>query len=267
MNVAGSSVVIPINGTMGIQHSWTYDVTMLDLYSKIFAFAPGGLIDVGANMGQTLLLFKSLFPDLPYVGFEPNPTCVGYLETLVAANGYSSCQVVSAALSDTNGIARLFLNDIVDSSASIIEKFRPAGPANPLIKYVTTLRLDEVSRTIDLSDTSVLKIDVEGSELEVIRGATSFIESVRPFIVCEILPTYDLSLPSNRMRHDRQSQLLRFLRERSYSFARFDHQTTKLTLLDTIEVHSEISMCDYLFLPDEQNFLAAPSEDPRSEQR
>ena len=255
MNIAGKRVTIPISGITGIQHVWTYDDTMVSLYKKILALAPGGMIDVGANIGQSLLIFKSLCPDRPYVGFEPNPVCVSYLDTLIAANGYTMCHVVPVALSDDSGVTRLFLKEDADSSATVIEDFRPSAAPFSMTRYISTFRLDDVARKIEFPPISVLKIDVEGFELDVLRGAERFIGSVRPFIVCEILPVYDLSTLSNRNRYERQQALLNFLHELNYSFARFDHRKRNLTPLNVIEIHSDLEMCDYLFLPNEKNFL------------
>ena len=42
-----------------------------------------GFIDVGVNVGQTLLKLKSISSEINYLGFEPNPNCVNYLKNLI----------------------------------------------------------------------------------------------------------------------------------------------------------------------------------------
>ena len=46
-------------------------------------------VDVGVNVGQTLLTFRSCSNNF-YFGFEPNPSCVFYLRSLISANKFSN---------------------------------------------------------------------------------------------------------------------------------------------------------------------------------
>jgi hypothetical protein len=55
---------------------------MVDALRRLLFLRPGAaFVDVGVNIGQTLLKLKSLAPDIVYVGFEPNPFCALYART------------------------------------------------------------------------------------------------------------------------------------------------------------------------------------------
>ena len=43
----------------------------------------GAYLDIGVNIGQTLMKLKSVNPKIEYIGFEPNATCVHYVNKLI----------------------------------------------------------------------------------------------------------------------------------------------------------------------------------------
>jgi len=49
---------------------------MIDLLKKILLLKDGVFIDIGMNLGQTLIKLKCVDPNIRYFGFEPNPGCV-----------------------------------------------------------------------------------------------------------------------------------------------------------------------------------------------
>ena len=57
-----------------------------DLIKRLVSPDDGAFIDVGANVGQTLLDILSSHPTAQYIGFEPNPSCVFYLQSLIKLN-------------------------------------------------------------------------------------------------------------------------------------------------------------------------------------
>src|SRR5919205_552723 len=72
---------------------------MVDALARLFALAGRpGLVDVGVNIGQTLLKLRSIARDAPYVGFEPNPFCIQFVNELIALNGFDRCVLLPVAL-------------------------------------------------------------------------------------------------------------------------------------------------------------------------
>jgi len=92
---------------------------------------------------------------------------------------------------------------------------------------------------------------VEGGELEVLDGFEKTLQNLRPMIICEILPVYHLKSENLPTRQNRQQKLLSKLKDRHYSVYRILNGDS-LKSLDEIEVHSNLSDSNYLFVPDEQ---------------
>src|SRR5262249_28647560 len=95
---------------------------------------------------------------------------------------------------------------------------------------------------------SVIKIDVEGAELEVVRGLAHTISTCRPSIICEVLPTYSGADGRRTFREPRIGALLDILHRLDYQLFRLMPSGEAISLA-TIEPHSDASLVNYAFLP------------------
>ena len=82
------------------------------------------LLDVGVNVGQSLIAFKSCYKN-NYYGFEPNPNCLYYLRHLVDRNNFKNVEIIPVGLSSENKLVKFFSKSDSDSAATIIENLRP----------------------------------------------------------------------------------------------------------------------------------------------
>jgi FkbM family methyltransferase len=131
-----------------------------------------GFWDVGAHTGVYTLLVAAVNPTVHIRSFEPNPKVLPLLRENLVANRLPDGLVVPAALSDTTGVARLHVPDDV-TAARVASKG----------VEIQTVRGDDVD---DGSAVDLVKIDVEGHELAVLRGMIGLLERCRPALVIEI---------------------------------------------------------------------------------
>lgn len=226
---------------------------MVDLLARLLR-KPGAFLDVGVNVGQTLVKVKSIDPDREYVGFEPNPVCVAYLQELVRDNGFANCTVVPVGLYTEDGVLALdlFSDSAADSSASLIENFRPDHKVHSRV-LVPVFRYDAVDRFVKGGRVGIVKIDVEGAELEVVRSLSAMIRRDRPVILVELLPVYS---ERNEARKSRQDELERILSDLGYAILRVekkpDNTYSGLRRLAGIGIHSDLTQCDHVLVPRER---------------
>ncbi|MBX7206352.1 MAG: FkbM family methyltransferase [Bacteroidia bacterium] len=145
-------------------------------------------IDVGVNLGQTLLKVKSVQPDIMYFGIEPSPTCVNYVNALIKLNHIKNTQLICGGLADRNDIAVLegFSNE---DTRSTLKSGSLEGTGQPVKTFIPTFTLDKLSKLMNLQNRKVIiKIDVERFEYFVLAGASEFISQIKPLIICEVLP-------------------------------------------------------------------------------
>lgn len=142
-------------------------------------------IDVGANFGTFSLLASRLVGKTGWViAIEPQPRLARYIKESIGLSGITNCTVKQSAVSAEKGTSE-FLVPVNDSGrAGFFESFSGRRPHESTRVPVDTLG----SLAGDLSDSIVMKIDVEGSELRVLDGATEFIRARHPAILIELNP-------------------------------------------------------------------------------
>jgi FkbM family methyltransferase len=137
--------------------------------------SPGGtFVDVGANIGMhTLAAAIAMRGQGRIVAFEPLPSTHDLMRKSVWMNGYSAiAETHQAAVSNRSGSQPLFLG-ATSGHHSLYRLESPTVPVPPPVE-VPLVRLDEVLGANARVD--VIKIDVEGAELEVLESARSLIE-------------------------------------------------------------------------------------------
>jgi FkbM family methyltransferase len=130
------------------------------------AVRPGAtVLDVGANVGAYTVLFARWVGDSGrVVAFEPAPGSIAGLREHVRLNGLSNrVEIVDAAVSDGVGSAIFDCEGVSGANALV------PGAAGPGAITVATTTLDAFCADRGLQPT-VVKIDVEGAELDVLRG-------------------------------------------------------------------------------------------------
>jgi|APSaa5957512535_1039671.scaffolds.fasta_scaffold48151_3 FkbM family methyltransferase len=132
-------------------------------------------IDVGANIGNHSLFFAKFFKKV--YSFEPNPHTFRLLE--FNSDFAGNILPFNFGLSDYSGEVDLYENNLNFGSSSIY------GHTESSVK-IKLKPLD--SFLADVNDVRLIKIDVEGMELSVLKGAKGVIERNKPLIAFEQHP-------------------------------------------------------------------------------
>lgn len=134
--------------------------------------------DVGANKGSYLYWLARWCGDGRLVAFEPQPSLARRLSELCATLQFRNVVVEPKAVYSADGELELFVPDGHQPGASLL---RPSGKFVALRVPVVTLDgyFDAQTRI------AAIKIDVEGAELHVLKGAERILRSYHPLIVVE----------------------------------------------------------------------------------
>jgi FkbM family methyltransferase len=157
---------------------------------RLLESRPGAFIDVGVNVGQTLMKVLSVERDRVYIGFEPQIGCCYFVDQFLRLNDLRNAMVMPIGLSDSNGILTLYSSGQYDEMASIAGTDDVTGKRRPFATHVQTRIGDEVLRELGVGAVSAIKIDVEGAELQVLAGLRETLREKHPPVIFEVLPNF-----------------------------------------------------------------------------
>ena len=146
------------------------------------------LLDVGANDGMHSCLFARA--GWQCVAFEPQPSCIEHVRRISELNQFSGIVAEQCVVGDRAAthiefyVSRSTWFSSLDQDT--VERFEPAQSL--LVDMIT---LDSYCAEHNISPTCI-KIDVEGRELLVLRGAEALLKSTRPDVVIEVSADTDI---------------------------------------------------------------------------
>ena len=150
----------------------------------------GWFFDVGANIGLYVWEVRKVCPTCKILAFEPDPANFALLEMTRKEADIQNLELCSDALSNqTDEVS--FSQDPLTSATSCIQ-----GEEKPWVEQYlngSTNQITVNTRTMDsaVDDNqipSLIKIDVEGHEVEVIEGAVRTLSNTKPLLIIESFP-------------------------------------------------------------------------------
>ncbi len=167
-----------------MQYCIYFDVE-IEPRDRLYGLVKNGttVIDVGTNIGETLLNFAKINPDGLNIGFEPVPYLFESASGNIALNEFSNISLENLALSDTE--EELVFNIANEYNSGGIYLSKPSE-TDESSATVTVTTLDKYVSANNIDRISLIKIDVEGFEIGVLRGAKETIENFKPDIFIEV---------------------------------------------------------------------------------
>jgi FkbM family methyltransferase len=162
------------------------------------------IVDGGANIGMSVLLWKNLRPDCRVLAFEPDPETFALLERNVAANHLDGVRAVNRALGDAETTADFYYNPATPGNLGMSTIPHPALTGRRTVE--TTPLSPYLDATVDL-----LKLDVEGAEDAVIAELAA---SSKLGLVRQIVMEYHHHIHGD----DRLGELLRTLEQHAFGY-------------------------------------------------
>ncbi len=140
------------------------------------------VFDVGANFGYLSLVWNQTIAKNGIVyAFEPHPTIFNSVKTSVKLNVLSNLKLINAAVSDKAGKIELHLSS---TTSNTLTEVAQENKANTTVK-IDMITLDEFSMQHAITHVDLIKIDVDGIEHDILKGAKQLIATSRPVIIVE----------------------------------------------------------------------------------
>ncbi|MBE7209726.1 MAG: FkbM family methyltransferase [Gluconacetobacter diazotrophicus] len=145
---------------------------------------PGDVaVDIGANLGYfSAVMSQRVGAQGRVFAFEPVPKTLLQLHLTKLANRSENLTIYPVAVGEADSVVDIRFEPGVAGNASAFQRFH-AGRTQ--VARVALKSLDSLSASGVLPDAQLLKIDVEGNELNVLAGATAYLRRARPSIIFE----------------------------------------------------------------------------------
>ncbi len=178
-------------------------------WQQLERYNPATILDIGANDGHSVRVFRELMPTVTIHSFEPLSDCFVQVQTEL-----KKCPPGSAhhfALGDRDETSLIHRNDYTPSSSLLPmdELHREEFPksANSREEKIQVRRLDDVAPDLNLVEPIVAKIDVQGFEDRVIRGGEKTFQRAAAIVVeLSSYPLYE-GQPSFADVHDQLASI------------------------------------------------------------
>jgi FkbM family methyltransferase len=141
--------------------------------------------DIGANVGFfSLLAAKMVGPTGKVFAFEPVPQNAATIRHNAELNQLDYVQVFELAIGERTGEQDLFLTEWDGGSSLLSSALKPTEPVRK--QSVRVAPLDELIAREKIAPPDFIKLDVEGAELEALRGMATTLKEQRPVLLFEV---------------------------------------------------------------------------------
>ena len=195
VDFAGRKILLPLSPRF--PYAWLaatgfhgYDPELHEVYTTLVqsALPPRMFFDVGAHYGLHSL--RLLVHGVTVVSFEPNGHCHPFFVECCAANGVTPI-IEPVAVGETPGMLTLSVPDDRSWLGTTMARVQNAWSTQTVsTSMVASVSLDAYASAHGCVP-DIIKIDVEGAELDVLRGARELLATARPILIFESWPALE----------------------------------------------------------------------------
>jgi len=134
-------------------------------------------IDVGANIGEMVIDVSRHSNLKKIVAFEPSSECCEVISKSLKLNGFERFEVIQKLVGEVNDLVKFGISKSIGGSSILSEESQESVTKTAMTTLDTALA--------NISGLSILLVDVEGYEPQVLKGAHQFIQKVKPLVIYE----------------------------------------------------------------------------------
>lgn len=161
------------------EYEWREHVAMKQILSE-----SGVFVDIGANLGLHSLLLAKNSPAIAIYGFEPSPFMAERFKRNISLNPTARLDVIQKAVGRTNERLPFYLS--VNDNLGMSGLRLPENYSGKSLE-VECVRLDDWAKDKKIDPIKLIKVDVEGAELDALVGMREILELHRPIMAVEII--------------------------------------------------------------------------------
>lgn len=210
-----------------VQHGEAFEPELCDAITAVCGSDPSPiLLDIGANLGLISLALVAKNPHITIHAFEPGPIQREQLEKTICTNRLEDrIHLYPVALSESAGTVSFYTHTGRDSAKDGLMDTERGEKATKITVETTTL--DTWWEIHGKPRISVIKMDTEGAELLILRGAVEVLSTCRPTLFLEIEPSNLRAYPYTAR------DIITFLVDKNYEITTLDGKPCTVETIDT----------------------------------
>lgn len=150
------------------------------------------VIDVGANIGEvTMAAARRIGPTGQVYSFEPMESLYARLAEHLQLNHLHQVKPIARGLSDKTGSATIFKAEVAFNDGTRHDGLGTLYPTDSravVAGEIELTTLDKFCSDLKITNIDLVKIDVEGAELNVLKGSLESLKRFQPYLIVEIQP-------------------------------------------------------------------------------
>lgn len=245
-----------------------------DLLEYLAVRGPRGgvFIDIGANIGNHSVYFGKFLADY-IISIEPHPKLLPILKRNLDVNRIIEYSIIPYAVGAKSSAGYMSLRqgyekNIGGSHVSIIEENSKNTDSDSIIVTTIDNIIESLENKLKSKQISFIKIDIEGMELEALKGATNLLEKHHPQLAIELISLESLSAVKAFLKNFGYIDVGKFCSAPTYHFINpsihelrsdwwsFEYSNMNRLRLASNEINVSIPPGHSFILVDENNFPA-----------
>ena len=180
-------------------HGKNREKIQMDNFKKLISEGDT-VFELGAHIGYISVYFSQLVGTSGKVFvFEPGVNNLPYVRENIANSKIKNVQLVEKAVSDNNGTATFYLENITGQSNSLVKDYRVTKKIHSKTfvemkkneVQVETIRIDDFVQMNNISRIDFIKIDIEGAEYLAIKGMPNVLATLKPTMMIEVTENHE----------------------------------------------------------------------------
>ncbi|MBI4374669.1 MAG: FkbM family methyltransferase [Deltaproteobacteria bacterium] len=171
---AATKIYVPYTAVI-YYHRQAYEPLTSKLWKERVANRKRTVFDIGSHNGYYSVLSALKEKGARIFAFEPLPEFAQIIETIALRNKFTTIKVQNEALSDKAGLSNFHRAESPNASSFYLSPQSPPTQSFP----IETTTLDSFCTSNNIHDIDLIKIDVEGAEIEVLEGGRNVLSRSR----------------------------------------------------------------------------------------
>jgi len=139
------------------------------------------IIDAGAYVGISTLYFKQLYLNSQILAFEPNPFAIEKLKNNMFNNGIKNVDIKNSAVWTSEEIKEMYIDDTGQQRFSVAS-FSKNGWNGEVKSRAIKVKTEKLDKYLN-QNTDLLKLDVEGSEQQILKNIVKYFDNIKNIIL------------------------------------------------------------------------------------